>query len=373
MSLINESIAARDHRVMATHLRAPPLVGAKRKRRADDDSDEEVEAEAEESEEASDEDDELDDGDDLFGGGAKKKKKSKVPAWDHLVLDDAEKILNVLERVDREEERRRRRERMIRDEREREAQELADAMAAEAEEEEETTGRVTKGGAPSTPGPASRTASPGPDGTSTPKLSKAKAKSKALADGGTETPKPKEKKKKKDTPAVTARNLSEDVRKRLSDQTAMRSAGGRTFSWLNPGASGSSNFGTPTPASTFLAKPMFAPQPGSSLPPPTFGIPSRASSSLLQSTTLSQFNKSSLASSSTLPGTSSQHPLSRLANVPALHDASRAFEAKELWERRKKEVELGDIVWALERERGMGAAKGDRILRKSWATMGKGL
>lgn len=359
MSLINDSVAARDHRVTATHLRSPPFVAAKRKRRDDDE-------EGEGEDEDDDEDAEADE-DDLMGLGTTtaKKERELVPAWDHAILDDQEKILAVLERVDREEERRRRRERMIRDEREREAQELAEAIAAtEAEEaEEDAAGEGTSmgrgGGASSaTPGPSSRIGSPAPDGSMTPQ-SKRKYKKKVKDDGTTT---PVVKKKKILGPAVTARTMSEDVRKRLSDQTAMRSAGGRTFSWLNPGAGGGSgsgssklaSFGSPTPGGAsgtpFSAKPMFAPS--YSLPAPTFGTPSRASG---------------LQQSTTALGALNSHPLSRLAHVPPLHDASRAFQAKEEWEQRKKQVELGDMVWALERERGMGV-NGRKSLMRTVAT-----
>ena len=132
--------------------------------------------------------------------------------------------------------------------------------------------------------------------------------------------------------------MSEDVRKRLTDQVAMRSIGGKSFSWATAGAS-MSGFASPTPSN--LPKPKFAP--GSSLPPPTFGTPIH--------------KPSGLGAPSFTPG-SGEGLLSRVTGVPPLHDAGRRERDKEEWERGVNVVERGDLVFALERERGMGVGRG---------------
>ncbi|KAL8293534.1 hypothetical protein RQP46_000235 [Phenoliferia psychrophenolica] len=353
MSLINDAVAARDHRLAASHLRPPPLTTRKRKRGED-----------EEPEEDDDDDEENfdDDFDELDGGEAKRARRAAAkgkarepePAWDVVVYDDAEKVLGVLERVDREEERKRRRERMLRDQREEEERALDDAIKASEEAQRDLDGlasssnldHLVMGAGGGTPGPSG-------SGAATPK--------------GDETPgkdkKPKKvRKPKKDTPAVTARNMSEDVKKRLTDQVAMRQLGGRSFSWLNSGgAAGSSSGGFNSPTPGALPKPKFAP--ASSLPPPTFGSP------LATGEFSNSNNANGTGPSSAIP---SALGLGRLSNVPPLHDANRARAAKEEWERGQHVVELGDVVFALERERGMGVGKGTgrNVLMRARAGLG---
>ena len=51
---------------------------------------------------------------------------------------------------------------------------------------------------------------------------------------------PKKKKKKKaDGPGVTARNMSEDVRKKMSDAVAMQAAGATKYAWMTSGSGAS--------------------------------------------------------------------------------------------------------------------------------------
>lgn len=343
MSLINDAIAARDHRVSAHHLRPPPFVSKKRSRTHDEF------------------DDESDRSEDETNG------TELVPAWDHVIFDDQEKLLGVLERVDREEERKHRRTRMIRDQKEEEERELAEAIAASEAAERELNGQPPinplltslPGTAPSTPGPSklSKTATPAtkdtPGGvapygyTASGKIRK--------------EPKPK---KKKEGAAMTARTMTEDVRKRLADQTALRSVGGRSFSWMSTGGNGSpGGFGSPSPASS-LNKAKFAP--ASSLPAPNFATPSRPSSGLANSSSLNPYG----GRASTL-GTNG---LMRMSNLPARHDVSRNEFTLNEWEDSKRQVEMGDLVFALERERGMGVGRGSgsRSLTRAWTTRGNG-
>ncbi|KAH8118850.1 transcription initiation factor TFIID component TAF4 family-domain-containing protein [Phellopilus nigrolimitatus] len=124
-----------------------------------------------------------------------------TPMWSVIVRRDVKKQLEVLERVDREEEMRVRRERRER------ADAAAAAQAAQA-----------AGESPSLEGTA-----PGATGDD------------SMDAGGTSAKKPK---KKKDGPGVTARNMSEDVQKRLSNAVATQAAGlGRgKYAWMNAGS-----------------------------------------------------------------------------------------------------------------------------------------
>lgn len=47
--------------------------------------------------------------------------------------------------------------------------------------------------------------------------------------------------------------------------------------------------------------------------------------------------------------------------TPALHEANRKKAEEEAWNKGKRVVELGDLLWAMERERGMGAGAGSGI------------
>lgn len=322
-SLINDAVAARDHRRFSSHLRPPPLTSDRKRKRNDAlDMD-------------SDEEDDLDEFD-FDTGEMKRKGKEKVPAWDTLVYSDTEKLLGVLERVDREEERRNRRERMLRDQREEEERALAEAIAESERLEREANGGSGGSGAAGTP------ASGGP---STPRPA-------GVGPGGFDTPvdkdgKPKKKSKKKMSEVTVARNMSEDVKKRLTDQVAMRWSGGKSFSWLNPGA-GAGGFGSPSPAGSSLPKPKFAP--ASSLPPPSFAP-----------TTSSGLANGVSASDDPFGGSQPslmQSNLSRLSGVPPLHDVQREKQIQEDWERGRCIVEKEDLLFVLDRERGAGVGRG---------------
>ncbi|GAA5870138.1 hypothetical protein JCM8547_006898 [Rhodosporidiobolus lusitaniae] len=398
MSLVNASIAARDHRQSSSHFRVPPFVtpsssSSRKKRRRDETGlvdDEDPDGDDDEDEEM------------LDASGSGESKRQKVPAWDTLVYDDPERYLSVLERVEREEERRKRRERMVRDQREQEQRELAEAMAAseaarlaleaegkgpdgqplakagKGEDDEEDGGGAggRKGGkkkdakgkgkakdtAPSTPGGKVEL-----DKNGKPKKERKKKPPKGGVDSGTSTP-------AAGTPVggggTGTKNLAEDIKKRLTDQTALRSLGGQKFSWLNAG------IGSPSPAGGLgsvggaggLPKPKFAPGASSlgsssGLPPPSFaptgGANGTTSTSLLNPANNSSASASfaSTAAKANTAAASSALTTSRL-NVPPLHDAQRTQLAKNEWEAGHHVVELGDLLFALERERGMGVGRG---------------
>lgn len=142
------------------------------------------------------------------------------PMWSIVVQSDVAKQLAVLEKIEREEEMKVRRER----------KERADMAAAHAAN---LAAQASGGNAMAIDGDE---------------------------DGGSK------KKKKKDGPGVTARNMSEDVRKKLSNAVASQAAGiGGKYSWMSaanapassakpkPAASSSTattNTGSTTPATT---------------------------------------------------------------------------------------------------------------------------
>ncbi|BGP47054.1 hypothetical protein JCM10450v2_002906 [Rhodotorula kratochvilovae] len=382
MSLVNASIAARDHRQQASHFRVPPLVAPQpaRKRRRRNPLDGEVDEDL--GAEDDDEDVEMDDAD----AGV------KVPAWDTLVYDDPERLLGVMERVDREEERKKRRERLVRDERENEERQLAEALAASEaarlELEEQQAAEARKDA-------AEQAAEDGAGGGGKKKKADAKGKGKAKEAGGAPgTPagkggdspalgkdgKPKKERKKKakgedgasgtSTPApgskggagAGGKNLSEDIKKRLTDQTALRSLGGQKFSWLNagigsPSPAGGGPGGLGTPGG--LPKPKFAP--ASALPPPSFAPAGNGgvgtSTSMLNPANSGGGGRGGSGGDSAASAAATALTTSRL-NIPPLHDAQRTQLAREQWAAGHRVVEAQDLLFALDRERGMGTGRG---------------
>lgn len=174
-------------------------------------------------------------------------------------------------------------------------------------------------------------------------------------DDGTGTPKPDGRKRpKKVGPGVAARNMSEDVRKRLADSTAMRNLGGGStkYSWLSGGSSFPSTFsplgakkakaeqGAAEDATTpgRLPKPKFAPQPSVS-------------------------NWSSAGAADTNSAGSTANPVS----TGAWGDVAARQAAKEEEERQARlKVTLRDALFALEYERraGVGHGSGEALLYK---------
>ena len=136
--------------------------------------------------------------------------------YEQAVYDDPERILAIMARVEAEEERTARKARMDRDVKE--------------EAERERKGRMSNG----------ISTGEGEAGGSTPSTP-----------GGADAKPSKEKKTKKQGPGQAAKNMSEDARARLSNQTAMRSVGGPSrYSWLSGGVGAArpvSTPGTPSP------------------------------------------------------------------------------------------------------------------------------
>ncbi|EST06801.1 Transcription initiation factor TFIID component TAF4 [Kalmanozyma brasiliensis GHG001] len=149
------------------------------------------------------------------------------------------------------------------------------------------------------------------------------------------------KRPKKIGPGVAARNMSEDVRKRLADSTAMRNLGGGSakYSWLSGGSTFPSSFsplggkkgkadGEDGKSASRLPKPKFAPQP-----------------------TVSDWSGVS-AGDASAGGAGS-------ASTGAWGDVAARQAAKEEEERQARlKVTLRDALFALEYERRAGAGYG---------------
>ncbi|GAA5873229.1 hypothetical protein JCM16303_001059 [Sporobolomyces ruberrimus] len=417
-SLINSSISARDHRQNSSHFKPPPFVPVsasstrnrnsnKRKRKRRDPMTGDVIMDEGEDGEGIDEDEEMnssenengdDQEDDLDEEEKERRKRLKVPAWDALVYDDPERYLTLLERVDRAEEAKNRRERMSRDvqeQRERdEAEEMyASELARKAMEEDERDGKGSGGGG-NGGGESGNNANAGPGGGGDKGDGKGKGKAKNAADrflasnqgdgGVPSTPtkelgkdgKPKKKKKPKagagvgdtpgaggsgggastpggatpsgtSTPSATsiAKNMSEDVRKRLTDSSAMKSLGGTKYSWMNAGGMGSPSPSLGSGVSSLLGKPKFAPA-------SSFGASGSTSTS-----SLNPANNAPITANSSSLELANALTTSRL-NVPTLHDSQRTKIAKDQWESGHHVVELNDLLFAMDKERGAGVGKG---------------
>ncbi|GAA6023221.1 hypothetical protein JCM11491_006483 [Sporobolomyces phaffii] len=405
--LVDAAKSARDHRHASSHFKPPPLVPASKRRRRrqqrgaprrdpltgdlvmDDDNDMEGGSSDNDEDEDEDEDDEDED-------EAERAKRPKVAAWDTVVYDDAERYLAVLERVDRTEETKARRERMQRDDEDQRARDHAEEVyaaelakrALDDDEREHKLQLQQQGGGASGGGGGGDATPGGADKGKGPKAKNAADRFLASNHAGDvpSTPtkdvlgkngKPKKKKKSKagpgpgpndtpggdgptstpggggpsgasgtSTPSATsiAKNMSDDVRKRLTDSSAMKSLGGAKYSWMNAGGAGG-GIGSPSPAtaggvSSLLGKPKFAPA-------TSFGTPSGSGSSSL-------LNPANHASSLELVNALTT---SRL-NVPQLHDSQRTQIAKDEWEAGHHVVEMGDLLFAMDRERGTGVGKG---------------
>ncbi|KNZ57719.1 uncharacterized protein VP01_208g6 [Puccinia sorghi] len=260
----------------------------------------------------------------------KQKEREAEAMYDQVVYDEPERILSMLARVEGEEERKARLER------------------------ESTEGE----GADAGPG-GSQLQQSGLLGTG--------------VEGGSPhekaAPVKKEKKRKREGPGQLARNMSEDARARQSNQTAMRSVGGRSkYSWLSGGVvSGGSNKALPTSLMASLPAPKFAPQTssgaqtqqGPSTPTASDHHSAHPTSSTNRASAPFGPSSSSTPSSSSLAAATStsrpkkesshfHHLSSRLGGpIPAKHPSSLS-----------PHIGLKDCLFALERERGTGAGKG---------------
>lgn len=199
-----------------------------------------------------------------------------TPMWSLMIRGDVSKQLAAIEKVEREEETRVRRER-------KERSDMAAAHAATLANQASGNAMVV-------------------DNTD-------------IADDGA----PKKKKKKADGPGVTARNMSEDVRKKMSNAVASQAAGlSQKYSWMNASVAAS------TPAKPKPATPA-------------------ASSALTSATT-------------TAPAPSSTGGSWARPYVPAKATQGGTGSSKD--EDKRRAVTLRDAMFVIERERGHGGGRG---------------
>ncbi len=135
----------------------------------------------------------------------------------------------------------------------------------------------------------------------------------------TEDGQPKKKKKKVDGPGVTARNMSEDVRKKMSNAVASQAAGlGQKYAWMNASAA---------------APPAPKPKPAVST----------TSAGLSSATTTTP--------ASTTAGGSWARPY-----VSTVKGSQGAASPRE--EDKRRAITIRDAMFVVEKERGHGGGKG---------------
>lgn len=220
-----------------------------------------------------------------------------TPMWSVTVRRDTKKLLEVLERIEREEEMRIRRER-------KEKQDAA-AAAQAAQQSGQATGASSIDASGSTPAPGGSDESM--DITPAPPVKKPK--------------------KKKEGPGVTAKNMSEEVQKRMSNAVATRGLGLTKYAWMNAG-----NLAASPP------KPKQAP----------------ATKSTGDATASSPTSKES-KDTSTPTATAMTPTATSTWAKPYVTAAAKAAAAVE---DEKRTVTMRDAMFVIERERGHGAGRG---------------
>lgn len=246
--------------------------------------------------------------------GPSKRKAAKKPMYQEELLSDPSKWLAAIEKADRGEEVRARKKR---------AQRQKEALLAAAA------------------APGSGSSGVDPDGDES---MAGEGSSAAGGDG------PSEKKKAKKPPS--ARNVSEDVRRRLANNTAARALGGpATPKWMMGGAAASQAFVTPTKDKGFGNDDPDGSGSVSSLPKPRFAPPAATGSSGGWGRALAP----SGLSGSPLNASSGKNSV----NPDGWGDLAQRALAKEEEERRKrKRVLVSDALHALDMERKTGAGRG---------------
>lgn len=212
-----------------------------------------------------------------------------------------------------------------------------------------------------------------------------------LGPGGVGAGSKKGKKVKEGGPGVSARNMSEEARKKVANQTALGFAGGsgRTYSWMMgsggagggaAGGAGGGGGGTPSPLPSTPMAPSLSSGPanagsplasggvsigGGTLKPglargstmPATGTPATSGSGMASpSIAGSAMASPSLTRGATTIGGSMVLPPSTLGRLTNLRDGSRTVNVK-------------DVLFCLERDRGGGggAGSGQRVLIKTYA------
>lgn len=229
-----------------------------------------------------------------------------TPMWRIVVRSDVAKQLAVLEKIERDEEMKVRRERKERAEM---TAAHAAALAAQA------NGAAAASGASADTGGA----------------------------GGTEEEGGAKKKRKKDGPGVTARNMSEDVRKKMSNAVATQAAGlGGKYAWMTA-ANASSPAPKPKPAPAATSTPSAAP-----------AITTATSGAATSATTSTTATATTGSAATTAPATSSwARPY-----VPTKKSSSATPVQSAAEEDTRATVTMRDAMFVIEKERGHGGGRG---------------
>ena len=216
------------------------------------------------------------------------------PMWSIVVRSDVGKQLAALERIEREEETRVRKER----------KERAELTAAH------TAALAAQANGMGIGGPA--------------------------ADAGDEMEGSAKKKRKKEGPGVTARNMSEDVRKKMSNAVATQAAGlGGRYSWMT--AANANANASPAP------KPK--PAPVATAPSPAVSTTTATMTTTTTTTPGTTTTPAAPSSSWARPYVPVKKPTSSTRDTPAEDDS-------------KTLITMRDAMFVIEKERGHGGGRG---------------
>ncbi|KAJ1924242.1 hypothetical protein IWQ60_005345 [Tieghemiomyces parasiticus] len=175
-----------------------------------------------------------------------------VPLYRIIIHQDVRKQLMALERVDREEERRRKIGALERHKR------LHDAMDGGSAKAGGGTGSSTGGGGVGSPAIATAEGNASGSRESTPADPEGRAGSEPPAtpqsNGASSKPQRRKRREPGTGPLSVARSVSEDIRKKITNQTALLSAGGITKSWMRMGSAAAAAATTPTPSERVRAR-----------------------------------------------------------------------------------------------------------------------
>lgn len=229
-----------------------------------------------------------------------------TPMWGIRVRSDVAKQLSALERVEREEELRIRRERKERAEL---AARAAAALAAQADAQNAAASQ------PSSPMDVDDDFD-------------------SFAQGGSGGPK---KKRKKDGPGVTAKNMSEDVRKKMSNAVASQAAGlGGKYAWMTQANANAASGGKKAAAKTATA------------------TSSSTSGANATSSTANNSPTTTTGSGWVRPYVSA----SKKAQIEKEKENEGSAENEDEEEDKKLAITLRDALFVIEKERGHGGGRG---------------
>ena len=152
------------------------------------------------------------------------------------------------------------------------------------------------------------------------------------ADPGDEMEGSAKKKRKKEGPGVTARNMSEDVRKKMSNAVATQAAGlGGRYSWMT--------------AANASASPAPKPKPAPVATAPSPAVITTTATTTTMSTPATTTTPAVPSSSWARPYVSVKKPTSSTRDTPAEDDS-------------KTLITMRDAMFVIEKERGHGGGRG---------------